>query len=235
MKPTRNNYRVSQWEAKEILRGTRGFTLIELLVVICIIGVLAALCVPAIAKVQEKSGNAKCTNNLRQIGAGLMTFAADNSGQFPVAGADIPYGAVGESGAPGWTEQLDSYLGTSEKDTSVFQCPSSAKVIPTNKKYSYFLGTHAAMLENGTFGAVVSQRIKYPSRYILGGDISSAMFTVDDADKDDYSQDPAFANVPAPFHGGKVNILFADGSVRAFAKFDEKEMCVDYEGAVTGY
>jgi prepilin-type N-terminal cleavage/methylation domain-containing protein len=66
-------------------RASRGFTLVEMLVVIAIIGVLAAMLVPAVQFARERSRQATCTNNLRQIGV-AFTLHATSQQYFPNGG-----------------------------------------------------------------------------------------------------------------------------------------------------
>jgi prepilin-type N-terminal cleavage/methylation domain-containing protein/prepilin-type processing-associated H-X9-DG protein len=60
-----------------------GFTLVELLVCIAIIGILASMLMPGLARALEAAKRAVCANNLRQFGMSLMMYADENDGVFP--------------------------------------------------------------------------------------------------------------------------------------------------------
>ena len=56
----------------------KGFTLVEIMIVVVIIGLLAAMAIPAFQKVRETSQTKAITNNLRQLASAADQYFIEN-------------------------------------------------------------------------------------------------------------------------------------------------------------
>lgn len=122
--------------AQETFSGSQfvAFTLVELVVTLAVVGVLAALLLPAIGRAKTRAKEALCTSNLRQVYSGLHLYLADNRGRFPAGilwsgrvaqvwnSKDFLGGRDGRdtNALPARMRPLFPYLGPSK----AFQCPA---------------------------------------------------------------------------------------------------------------
>ncbi|MBC2603569.1 prepilin-type N-terminal cleavage/methylation domain-containing protein [Puniceicoccus vermicola] len=75
-------------------KSKKGFTLVEIMIVVVIIGLLAAMAIPAFQKVRENSQQKTVLNNLRQIASGgqqyILEKGTDNASFSALEGVYFP-------------------------------------------------------------------------------------------------------------------------------------------------
>jgi len=104
-----------------------AFTLIELLVTLAVVGILAALLLPAIARAKRQANNITCINQLKQLGVATRLFAEDNNSRLPVAEALPSNPDNPQEPKPRICDVLGPYVGkaaTTNHSAPVFKCPS---------------------------------------------------------------------------------------------------------------
>ena len=213
-------------------RRARGFSLVELLMAILIIGILASMLTPVMAKARLAAQQIRCVNNVRAIGIGHEMFSQDHQDRV------VPHGRFGHP-PPGalipnrlitfWPDLLMADV----PDARVFKCPC------------HFGGPVSIGCSLGALGPYASgrsatwlprQHVTRPAETLLFGDagfISPATAVHLDADAwredptvsyDPFSirmpTDPYFARVLSRLvnrHLSKATVGFVDGHAESTA------------------
>jgi len=219
------------------LRRAGGFTLIELLVVVAIIGVLAGLLFPAIAKAKNSGKVTSCLNNLRQLQLAWTMYADDHDGRLVrndyVIGNPHPSRASWVQGrldySPGnsantnagtFLDESLSLFAPYLRAPSVYRCPSDRSAVLINGEM------YSRVRSYGMNWALASERsteVKVLRKFSeIQSPTPSMMFVFIDQHPD-YVSDPhfhmslaaggqaMFLDVPSANHGGSGTLTYADG------------------------
>jgi type II secretory pathway pseudopilin PulG len=125
-----------------------AFTLVGLLVIIAVLGILAAMLIPALVRAKDKSKRIQCINNLKQSGLAFRIWEGDNSDKLPM---DVPM-------AKGGTKEFDTGADTFRhfqvmsnelNKPKILICPADTRTVANNfvrlknQNVSYFVGLEA--------------------------------------------------------------------------------------------
>lgn len=197
----------------------RGFTLLECIVVIAVLGILAAVLIPVVARARSAARTTHCVSNMQQLGRAFTLYAQDHGGSLPP-----PVSPAG-GGTP-WFAALHPYAGKTwtgdmAELAPVFCCPAWEALpenIPTLDNIGYSMSTHLAGPGASITRPVSLAAIPNPSRAVVLIEWSgspSIIFPVGEASPDEFagSYTSRFAQQGCDRHEGHANYLFAYGHV----------------------
>jgi hypothetical protein len=156
-------------------------------------------------------------------------YADENNELYPESGGTIPWDQKDfTTGNYSWLQQIFSYV----QNTNAYHCPADSPSLVGF--FNYFNGVRAAYVVTNGFAPVNGRQIQFPCAYVLSGDTIGSTFTLDNADKDDYTyncvggDDNGTPSEEWQVHSKGQNLLFEDGHVKWYKAYNTNDMTFRY-------
>jgi prepilin-type N-terminal cleavage/methylation domain-containing protein/prepilin-type processing-associated H-X9-DG protein len=216
-----------------------GFTLIELLVVVAVIGILAGMLLPVLARSQAKARGVYCQNNNKQLATGWLMYADDHAQRlaYNLAGAAARTNLNWAAGVLNWELTSDNtnladltqaalgpYFGGASR---IYRCPSDSVISAlqsaagwSSRARSYSMNASVGDAGELTISGVNTNNPTYAQFFKLTSIPAPAGIFVfldehPDSISDGYfvnhSYEPEWVRLPASWHNGGAAFSYADG------------------------
>jgi prepilin-type N-terminal cleavage/methylation domain-containing protein/prepilin-type processing-associated H-X9-DG protein len=231
-----------------------AFTLIELLVVIAVIGIIAALLLPALGKVKNKAHATACLSNLRQLQLAWSMYVSENEDNLPPlngqpeAGKDADHpswvaGWLSTDDDPGLPhdksdntnttllvgEQYAQFgsIGVYAKNPNVYRCPGDKSGRVRSISMNCYMNGDSMRNDSNYVTFRKSAQIQNPSHTWVFIDEREDSIN-DGCFAVDVASRYAIIDFPASYHNGSGALSFADGHAE-YHRWREATTCPPLE------